>query len=74
MKSQQEQGEDYKASDKKNYIGNFTKENLLKDKEGLADGKKNPLTKKEKHTKEVQSLLLMDSILDQISVFTAKEK
>lgn len=50
-------------------------ENLMfQDEDSKVGAKKNPLSKKEKHKREVQSLTLMDSILDQIDQFTAKEK
>lgn len=74
MKTQAEHGEVYRLGNQKDDLENFTKENLLQDKSSVTGAKKNPLNRKEKHNREVQSLVLMDSILDQISCFTAKEK
>ena len=67
LKSQEEEGKAYKNSDQ---TIKFTKESLINEK----DKKKNIISKKEKHKREVRSLLLLDSVLDQISDFTAKEK
>lgn len=70
-----ERGDVYELADKKDELENFTRENLLgQDRSVSLPAKKNPLNKKEKHDREVRSLLLMDSVLDQIMPFTAKEK
>lgn len=71
MKTRAEHGEPYISPDQKD---NLTKENLLHDKSEAAGVKKNPLSHKEKHNRAIQSLVLMDSILEQASQFTAKER
>ena len=50
-------------------------ENLMfQDEDSKVGAKKNPLSKKEKHKREVQSLTLMDSILNQIGRAPCRER
>lgn len=55
---------------------NLTREQILARERPILQGnsKKSLLTREEKHMREVQALVLLDSILEQTSVFTGQEK
>ena len=75
QRSQTDRGEPHVVLGQQEDVDSITKENLLlRERNPSAGAKKNPLNRKEKHNREVQSLLLMDAILEQTSKFTAKEK
>lgn len=62
-------------NDPKDEFGNNTEERILpRDYPGLETNKRNPLNREEKHKREIQSLLLIDAILEQTAQFTKKDK
>jgi hypothetical protein len=75
MKKKSEPGSGQIPTDPKDEFGNNTEERILpRDYPGLETNKRNPLNREEKHKREIQSLLLIDAILEQTAQFTKKDK